>query len=124
MAHAPEEKIVCFEFHLTRGHGPPKELLDGFKGVLQTDGWRALRNGAESSAWSPDRARCLYGALPPRFPSKHSKLTTSACRPVSGPLRQALRHRSRADQRRLRLPGIAVRSERSVPVLLKLHQKP
>ena len=39
--HAPEEKIVAFEFHLTRGHGPPKELLAGFKGVLQTDGWRA-----------------------------------------------------------------------------------
>ena len=39
--HAPEQKIVAFEFHLTRGHGPPKNLLDGFVGVLQTDGWGA-----------------------------------------------------------------------------------
>ncbi len=39
--HAPELKIVAFEFHLTRGHGPPRELLDGFAGVLQTDGWGA-----------------------------------------------------------------------------------
>jgi transposase len=39
--HAPEQEIVAFEFHLTRGHGPPKELLAGFAGVLQTDGWGA-----------------------------------------------------------------------------------
>lgn len=35
--HAPELKLVLFEFHPGRGHEIPKEILKDFKGVLQTD---------------------------------------------------------------------------------------
>lgn len=35
--HAPELKLVLFEFHPGRGHQIPKEILKDFKGVLQTD---------------------------------------------------------------------------------------
>ena len=39
--HSPEKKIVIFEFHKNRSHAPPKQLLGGFTGVLQTDGFSA-----------------------------------------------------------------------------------
>jgi len=39
--HSPEKKIVVFEFHKNRSHAPPKQLLEGFAGVLQTDGFSA-----------------------------------------------------------------------------------
>ena len=41
VVHAPEAQVIYFEFHRTRGHSPPKELLASFRGVLQTDGWGA-----------------------------------------------------------------------------------
>ena len=39
--HGPEQDSVIFEFHKNRSHAPPKAILDGFAGVLQTDGYSA-----------------------------------------------------------------------------------
>lgn len=35
---APELKLILFEFNLSRKHEVPQQLLEDFKGVLQTDG--------------------------------------------------------------------------------------
>ena len=35
--HAPEHKLVLFEFHPGRAHDVPKEILKDFAGTLQTD---------------------------------------------------------------------------------------
>jgi transposase len=37
--HAPEEKLVLFDYREGRGREGPKELLKNFKGYLQTDGY-------------------------------------------------------------------------------------
>ena len=118
--HDPEQKIVAFEFHLTRGHGPPKELLDGFKGVLQTDGWTAYDTALRAL---PDhqivRAGCAAHArrgFVKALEAHDERATPFLVRfGVLYAIEAELATADSATRER-------VRSLRSVPILLKLHQ--
>ena len=46
--HSPEQNSVIFEFHKSRSHAPPKALLEGFEGVLQTDGFSAYTTALDA----------------------------------------------------------------------------
>jgi len=120
VAHAPEEKIVCFEFHLTHGHGPPKDLLDGFTGVLQTDGWRAYETALKAlPGHQIVRAACMAHCR--RGFVKALEAHDERASPFLvrfGKLYAIEAELTGADS----LTRDRVRSERSVPVLLKLHQ--
>ena len=118
--HAPELKIVAFEFHMTRGHGPPKQLLDGFKGVLQTDGW------------------CAYGTALNALPGHQIVRAGCAAHSRRGFVKALEGHDERATPFLVRFGELyaieaeiagadpeareRIRSARSVSVLLKLHQ--
>lgn len=39
--YAPLEKLVCFDYRKGRGRAGPEEFLEGFRGMLQTDGYNA-----------------------------------------------------------------------------------
>lgn len=39
--YSPLEKLVCFDYRKGRGRDGPREFLDGFQGVLQSDGYNA-----------------------------------------------------------------------------------
>jgi transposase len=47
--YSPELKIILFEFHPTRGHEVPLEVLKGFKGTLQTDGLSSYETAFEDN---------------------------------------------------------------------------
>jgi transposase len=42
--YAPLEKIVCFDYRPGRGRDGPTEVLQSFKGSLQSDGWQAYNS--------------------------------------------------------------------------------
>lgn len=42
--HAPPDKLVFFQYSPGRGKEVPKDMLKGFKGVLQTDGYEAYES--------------------------------------------------------------------------------
>jgi transposase len=39
--YAPLEKLICFDYRKGRGRDGPEEFLEGFRGMLQTDGYNA-----------------------------------------------------------------------------------
>lgn len=45
--HAPEQRLVLFDYRRGRGREGPKELLKDFKGYLQTDGYIAYEEFAD-----------------------------------------------------------------------------
>jgi transposase len=118
--HAPEQKIIVFEFHLTRGHGPPKELLDGFVGVLQTDGWRAYDTALNAlPGHHIVRAGCAAHArrgFVKALEARDERATPFLVR--FGELYAIEAELAQADQPTRE----RVRSTRSVPALLKLNQ--
>jgi len=44
--HLPKSKIVVFQYHQSRGQSVPKEVLAGFNGCLQTDGYVGYKDVA------------------------------------------------------------------------------
>jgi len=45
--YAPLLKWVCFHYRKGRGKNGPKEMLSGYQGILQTDGWHVYDDYAE-----------------------------------------------------------------------------
>ena len=45
--YSPESKLVFFNYRKGRGQHGPKEILAGYQGVLQTDGWQVYDKFAE-----------------------------------------------------------------------------
>ncbi|MEQ9303623.1 MAG: IS66 family transposase, partial [Marinoscillum sp.] len=42
--HAPADRLVLFDYQQGRGQSGPKAMLDGFSGILQTDGYRVYES--------------------------------------------------------------------------------
>jgi len=40
----PEKRLVLFKYNPSRGQDPPKEILQNFKGILQTDGYQVYQS--------------------------------------------------------------------------------
>jgi hypothetical protein len=51
--YSPEEQLVLFDYQKGRSREDPKELLKGYQGYLQTDGYQAisLKTGKILSWW-------------------------------------------------------------------------
>jgi transposase len=45
--YSPEAKLVMFSYRKGRGQNGPKEILAGYQGILQTDGWHVYDKYAE-----------------------------------------------------------------------------
>lgn len=119
--HAPEKKIVVFEFHKNRSHAPPKQVLDGFKGVLQTDGFSAYDTALKAlPGHQIIRAACMAHArrgFMEALESGDDRATPFLV--LFGKL-----YKIEAEARDLDPAARAARrSEQSVPVLLQLHQR-
>jgi transposase len=119
--HSPEKKIVIFEFHKTRSHAPPKQLLDGFKGVLQTDGFSAYDTALNAlPGHAIIRAACMAHArrgFMEALESGDDRATPFLI--LFGKL-----YKVEAEARDLDPVTRALRrAEHSVPLLLQLHQR-
>jgi len=117
--HAPEQDSVIFEFNKSRSHAPPKELLDGFEGVLQTDGFSAYGTALNAlPGHRIVRAACMAHArrgLVAAVQAGDDRATPFLV--LFGAL-----YRLEAEVKGMSATDRAVfRSERSVPILLQLH---
>ena len=117
--HAPEQDSVIFEFNKSRSHAPPKELLDGFEGVLQTDGYSAYGTALDAlPGHRIVRAACMAHArrgLVAAVQAGDDRATPFLV--LFGAL-----YRLEAEVKGMSATDRAVfRSERSVPILLQLH---
>ncbi|MEO7907828.1 MAG: IS66 family transposase [Saprospiraceae bacterium] len=45
--YSPEHKLVCFHYRKGRGKNGPKDMLSGYQGILQSDGWHVYDDYAE-----------------------------------------------------------------------------
>jgi len=45
--YSPEHKLVCFHYRKGRGKNGPKEMLSGYQGILQSDGWHVYDDYAD-----------------------------------------------------------------------------
>jgi transposase len=46
----PGEKVIWYEYHESRGGKHAKEMLEGFSGYLQTDGWEAYDSAVKDNS--------------------------------------------------------------------------
>ena len=119
--HSPEQKIIVFEFHKNRSHAPPKQLLDGFQGVLQTDGFSSYDTALKAlPGHQVIRAACMAHARRGFMAALDSgDDRTTPFLVLFGQL-----YKIEAEARDLDPQARAHnRAERSVPVLLQLQQR-
>ena len=119
--HAPEKKIVVFEFHKSRSHAPPKQLLEEFRGVLQTDGFSSYATALKAlPGHEIIRAACMAHArrgFMEALESGDDRATPFLV--LFGKL-----YKIEAEVRDLDPAARAARrSQEAVPVLLQLHQR-
>ena len=117
--HAPELKIVVFEFHKNRSHAPPKQLLERFQGVLQTDGFSSYDTALKAlPGHQIIRAACMAHARRGFMDA----LQNGDDRATPFLVYFGQLYKIEAEARDLDTATRAVcRVERSVPVLLQLH---
>ena len=118
---APELAIVVFEFNKSRSHAPPKAILEDFEGVLQTDGYSAYGTAlAALPGHRVTRAACMAHARRDFVDAlQDGDDRASPFLVLFGAL-----YRVEADAKDLPADQrAAVRAERSVPLLLQLHQR-
>ena len=114
-------KIIVFEFHKNRSHAPPKQLLDGFQGVLQTDGFSSYDTALKAlPGHQVIRAACMAHARRGFMAALDSgDDRTTPFLVLFGQL-----YKIEAEARDLDPQARAHnRAERSVPVLLQLQQR-
>lgn len=119
--HAPQKRIVIFEFNKSRSHAPPKQLLDGFRGVLQTDGYSAYDTALKAlPGHQVIRAACMAHArrgFMEALKSGDDRATPFLV--LFGKL-----YKIEAEARDLEPDARAVRrADSSVPVLLQLQER-
>jgi len=119
--HSPERRIVIFEFNKSRSHDPPKRLLEGFRGVLQTDGFSAYDTALKAlPGHEITRAACMAHArrgFMEALQGGDDRATPFLV--LFGKL-----YKIEAEARDLDPDSRAARrAELSVPLLLQLHQR-
>jgi len=119
--HGPEQDSVIFEFNKSRSHGPPKALLEGFEGVLQTDGFSAYDTALKAlPGHRIVRAACMAHArrgFVAALQGGDDRATPFLV--LFGAL-----YRLEAEAKGMGpIDRAKFRSERSVPILLQLHTR-
>ena len=119
--HSPEQNSVIFEFNKSRSHAPPKALLEGFEGVLQTDGFSAYDTALDAlPGHRIVRAACMAHARRGFV----AAVQTGDDRATPFLVLFGALYRLEAEVKGMSPTDRAVfRSERSVPLLLQLHAR-
>ena len=118
---APEQAIVVFDFNKSRSHAPPKAILEDFHGVLQTDGYSAYGTAlAALPGHRVTRAGCMAHArrdFVDALQEGDDRATPFLV--LFGALyRIEAEGKDFSPEQRA-----ALRAERSVPLLLQMHQR-
>jgi len=118
---APELSIVVFDFNKSRSHAPPKAILEDFAGVLQTDGYSAYGTAlAALPGHRVIRAACMAHARRDFVDA----LQDGDDRATPFLVLFGALYRIEADAKDMSAEQrAALRAERSVPLILQLHQR-
>jgi len=117
---APEQAVVVFDFNKSRSHAPPKAILEDFKGILQTDGYSAYGTAlAALPGHRVTRAGCMAHARRDFVDAvrEGDDRATPFLVLIGALYRIEAEAKDFSPEQRA-----ALRTERSVPLLLQMHQ--
>jgi transposase len=124
-AGSPDRRVVLFDYDPSRGGAVPKRLLEGFRGVLLTDGYEAYASVAESldlkhaGCWAHVRRKFdeARKAQPAQSATGHARVALEMIREVYL-IERALWDR---DQPITPEHRVRVRAELSAPIVARFH---